>query len=141
MAAALEQTINGQAIEGHKLMAHAIKGDTPIRWCHLLYVGGVDSKQFAQLLESVRDAPVFTVGDGEKFAERGGVAQLVLEKDRMRFAINIAAAQRARLTLSSRLLSLATIVKDTPHVKTLAGSCVPARQFRFPSGHCPRGRI
>ena len=83
----------------------------------MLYVGGVDSKQFAQLLESARDTPVFTVGDGEKFAERGGVAQLVLENDRMRFTINTAAAQRARLTLSSRLLSLASIVKETHHVR------------------------
>ena len=64
VAAALEQAIKGRAIEGHKLMAHAIKAESPIRRCHVLYVGGVDSKQFAQLLESARDAPVFTVGDG-----------------------------------------------------------------------------
>jgi hypothetical protein len=113
VATALAQTLNGQAIEGHKLMAHGVTADSPIRSCHLLYVGGVDSKPFAQLLESVRDTPVFTVGDGEKFAERGGVAQLVLDNDRMCFAINISAAHRARLTLSSRLLSLAIIVKDT----------------------------
>jgi len=42
------------------------------------------------------------------------VAQLILENNRMRFAINLAAAQRARLQLSSKLLSLATIVKDRP---------------------------
>jgi hypothetical protein len=30
----------------------------------------------------------------------------------MRFAINVSAAQRARLQLSSKLLSLARIVKD-----------------------------
>ena len=57
---------------------------------------------------------MFSVSDREKFAESGGVAQLILENNRMRFAINLAAAQRARLQISSKLLSLATIVKDHP---------------------------
>ena len=42
----------------------------------------------------------------------GGVAQLMLDSGRMRFAFNVDAAQRARLKISSKLLSLARIVKD-----------------------------
>jgi hypothetical protein len=37
---------------------------------------------------------------------------IVLDNGRMRFAINLAAAQRAHLVLSSRLLGLATLVDD-----------------------------
>ena len=51
------------------------------------------------------------------FAESGGVAQLIVENDRMRFAINIASAQRVRLNISSKLLSLAKIVKDQSNVQ------------------------
>jgi hypothetical protein len=57
----------------------------------------------------VKDMPVFTVSDADNFAESGGVAQLILEKERMRFAVNVPAATRARLQLSSKLLSLARI--------------------------------
>ena len=117
VADALEQTIKGHTIEGHDLSVQVVTADGPIRSCHLLYAGGLDSRQSIQLIDALKGAPVFTVSDGDNFAELGGVAQLILEKDRMRFAINVAAAQRARLQLSSKLLSLATIVKDERHVQ------------------------
>ena len=44
----------------------------------------------------------------------GGVANLFIEGGRMRFAVNVDALQRSKLRLSSRLLSLAKIVKDAP---------------------------
>jgi hypothetical protein len=117
LADALEQTIKGHTIESHELTVQVITADGPIRSCHLLYVGGLDVKGAIQLIESLKGAAVFTVSDGDKFAESGGVAQLILEKDKMRFAINISAAQRARLQLSSKLLSLAKIVKDEHYVQ------------------------
>ena len=112
VADALERTIKGHSAESHELTVQAIGADSPIRSCHLLYIGGLDVKGAIQLIEALNGASVFTVSDCDRFAELGGVAQLILESDRMRFAINVAAAQRARLQLSSKLLSLATIVKD-----------------------------
>jgi hypothetical protein len=112
VADAIEQVIKGQTVGGHDLTLHVLKADGPIRTCHLLYVGGLDAKGSRQLVASLQGAPVLTVSDSEKFAESGGVAQLILEKDRMRFAINVAAAQRVRLQLSSKLLRLATVIKD-----------------------------
>ena len=47
----------------------------------------------------------------------GGVAQLVLENGRMRFAINVDAAQRGEPHISSKLLSLAKIIKDQHDVQ------------------------
>ena len=117
VADALEQTIKGHTIENHELTVQVVNADGPIRSCHLLYVGGFDAKRATQLIEALKGAPVFTVSDGDKFAELGGVAQLILENDKMRFAINVASAQRARLQLSSKLLSLAKIVKDEHYVQ------------------------
>ena len=112
VADALEQTIKGRAIEGHELSVRVIAADSLVRSCHLLYVDGRDARRSSQLLEALKGAAVLSVGDGEKFAELGGVAQLVLEQDRMRFAVNVTAAERARLHLSSKLLSLASIVRE-----------------------------
>jgi hypothetical protein len=69
------------------------------------------------LLLSAKGASVFTVGDADGFAESGGVAQPIVENDRMRFAINTASAQRGRLNINSRLLSLAKIAKDNRNVR------------------------
>ena len=117
VADALELTIKGHAIESHELTVEIVKADGPLRSCHLLYVSGLDAKRSLQLIESLKTAPVFTASDADKFAALGGVAQLTLENGRMRFAINVTAAQRARLQLSSKLLSLAQIIKDERHAQ------------------------
>jgi uncharacterized protein DUF4154 len=113
VADALEQTIKGRGVDNHELTVTVIKAaDGAMLSCHLLYVSALDAKQSAHLLEALTSSSVFTVGDGDRFAETGGVAQLILENGRMRFAVNVGAARRARLKISSKLLSLARIIKD-----------------------------
>lgn len=86
--------------------------DGSLQSCQLLYLGGLDLRQSGRVIDALKGLSVFTVSDVEGFAELGGVAQLRLEGGRIRFVINPAAAQRARLALSAKLLSLATLVKD-----------------------------
>jgi hypothetical protein len=112
IADALELTISGRAVDGHELTVQMVKADGPLRSCHLLYIGDRDTKRVALVLEALKGAPVLTVGEGDKFAASGGVAQLIVENDRMRFAVNVTSARRSGLKMSSKLLSLATIVKD-----------------------------
>jgi hypothetical protein len=111
VAYALDQTISGHAVEGHQLTVQILKPDASARSCHLLFIGFREAKRTPQRLEALKDIPVLTVGDDDKFAEQGGVAQFITDGDRMRFAINVTAAQRAHVTLSSKLLSLAQIIK------------------------------
>jgi hypothetical protein len=113
----LEKATMGHPIGSHSIVVVARSRPDSLPLCHMLYVSGLSDKVVARLLDSIKGLSVFTVGDGEKFAERGGVAQLIQENGRMHFAINVNAAQRAQITLSSKLLSLAKIVKDEPHVQ------------------------
>jgi hypothetical protein len=112
VADALGQTIKGHVIEGHELTVTVLKVDESASGCHLLYVSASEIKRSAGLLLGVKRVPVFTVSDAEGFAQSGGVAELIVENDRIRFAINVASANRTRLSISSKLLSLATIVND-----------------------------
>ena len=112
LGAELASAVQGREISGHKLDVANVKADSPLRACELLYVAGIDQKHTDQVLTGLSGMPVFTVGDADHFAERGGIANLIFQDGRMRFAINLSTAQRAHLTISSRLLALATIVKD-----------------------------
>jgi hypothetical protein len=114
VADALEQTIKGRNVDNHELTVEVIKPDGPILSCHLLYISGLDARRSALLLYGLNGTSIFTVGDGDRFAEMGGIAQLILENGRMRFVVNVGAAQRANLKISSKLLTLAKIVKDQP---------------------------
>ena len=66
------------------------------------------------MLASLKQLPILTVSDAEGFADAWGIVQLFIETNRIRFAINPKAAERARLRLSSKLLSLARIVREQP---------------------------
>lgn len=109
---ALVQTVEGHALDGHPLSVQLVDAAGPLPSCHVLYVDAALAPRASALLARSRRAAIFTVSDADHFVEQGGVAQLVRDKDRMRFTVNVAAARRARLTLSSRLLSLATIVEE-----------------------------
>ena len=56
---------------------------------------------------------VLTVGEQEGFAVRGGIVNLTKEKNKVRFEINLDAAKRAGLKMSSQLLKLAKVIHDT----------------------------
>jgi hypothetical protein len=112
VAAALEQGIKERPGQEPMSVA-AVAADAPLRACQVLYLGGMNLRDARRTVEALKGMAILTVSDVDGFAEHGGVAQLRLERGRMRFAINPAAAQRARLSLSAKLLSLATIVKDT----------------------------
>ena len=111
VADALDSTVKGRPIDGREVAVVRAKSGE-LRQCHLLYAAGLDAKRSQQVIDEVKGAPVLTVSDRDQFAEGGGIASLFVEGGKMRFAINVEAAQRARLRISSRLLGLAKIVKD-----------------------------
>jgi hypothetical protein len=111
IADALDETVKGRTIDGRKVLVSRPSPDG-FRDCHVLYLAGYDPKRAQQTVDDLKNAPVLTVGDREQFAQGGGIAGLFVEQGRMRFAINVEAAQRCRLRISSRLLSLAKIVKE-----------------------------
>jgi hypothetical protein len=109
---ALERTVEGHAIDSHQLTVRIVKPDGSPSGCHLLYVAGSEGARAGLLLASAKGSAMLTVSDAEHFAQTGGIAQLVRERDRMRFTVNLGAARHARLTLSSRLLSLANVIQE-----------------------------
>jgi hypothetical protein len=78
-----------------------------------VYAPQLDGERVADLLAAVGAAPVLTISDYEHFARMGGIANFVVEDGKLRFAINVDAAQRAHLRVSSQLLALARVVRGT----------------------------
>lgn len=76
--------------------------------CSLMYFS-----PSADSLEAVLTQGVLTVSDEEGFCERGGIVELVRKRNKLRFRINLEAAEQAGLRLSSQLLKVADIVKGT----------------------------
>ncbi len=114
MADALARAVKGRDAGGHGFgVSRVTASDAALKTCHLLYVSGVPVGQAVEVTNGLQTTPVLTISDIDNFANRGGIAQFFFENGRMRFAINLGAARRARLQLSSKLLALAVIV-DPP---------------------------
>jgi hypothetical protein len=82
--------------------------------CHVLFISRSEKKRLPQILASLDDAPVLTVGDTPEFFEQGGIINFILEGSKVRFEINQEAAERAGIKISSKLLALARHVKGRP---------------------------
>jgi hypothetical protein len=109
---ALMALVTGASIDGRAVIVDRSAGRQRLRDCHMLYVGSADAHVQEPVLSDLRTLPILTVGDGAAFARLGGIVGLVVEGNKMRFAINQDAAQRAGVRLSSKLLTLATLIDD-----------------------------
>lgn len=119
VADALDATVTGRSITGHPVTTSRVSvprsaADDSLSGCAVAYVTGLDAKKAADVLGSIQTAAVFSVSDFADFAAMGGVANFLVEGDRMRFALNPAAAERVRLRLNSQLLAVARLTKDRP---------------------------
>ncbi len=78
--------------------------------CHILFIAASEQNRVRSLLSSIAAPGLLTVGDTPDFAAQGGIVELRLEGDHIRLIVNRTAADRAKLKISSRVLSLATIL-------------------------------
>jgi YfiR/HmsC-like len=105
---ALARTVKDKMLAGHSVtVSQAPVGGQPSRVCHIAYLAGVTTSRAAEIIAALGDAPVLTISDVEGFTKLGGIAQFFFEHGQLRFDIHIASAKRARLEISSRLLTLA----------------------------------
>jgi hypothetical protein len=83
-----------------------------IRKCHVLFICSSEKEELKETINSVKNHSVLTVGETQGFLEAGGVINFLMEEEKVRFEINLAAARRAKLKISSKLLRLAKRVVE-----------------------------
>lgn len=108
---ALEDAIRGKSIAGRTFAYRHVSDAESASACQILFVGWEESKHFRALLESLKPMGILTVGEAQGFAAGGGVINFKLDEGRVRFEINVDAAEHEQLHISAKLLSLAQIVK------------------------------
>lgn len=109
---AASEALHGKNVGPRKLAVRHEVADTDVRPCHVVFAGAPAPARLGQLIGQLGGSPVLTVGDGAGLAGQGLIASFYRDGDKVRFEINVDAARRAQLPISSRLLSLARIVHD-----------------------------
>lgn len=111
---ALDASLKDKTLGPHVIQVRHLKQIQDAQNCHLVFVGAEDKKQVATVLAFLKGDPILTVGESERFVQEGGMIGFCVEENKIRFEINLEAAERARLRISSRLLALAKMVIGKP---------------------------
>lgn len=108
----IDEAVAGKSVRDKQIIVKRFSRIEDAADAHILFIGDSEAENLSRIMKQVGRAPVLTVSDIDRFAERGGMVQLETEQNRVRFAINVAAAERAGLKPSSQLLKLARIVPE-----------------------------
>ncbi len=110
---ALRQALAGKTVNDRKIEVRSFQDPAGARVCHLLFLSRAQQSSVEEIRKQLKEAPVLTVGETDQFCQRGGMINFVRQDESFRFEINLGAIQRAGLNISSKLASMATIVKET----------------------------
>lgn len=107
----LDQMMKGKTANGHELVVRRTQAVDDLRQCHIAFISEADPERMTRIIRELSGDSVLTVGDAKNFAALGGMINFVTEQRKVRFEINVSAAEQRGLRISSKLLKLATIVR------------------------------
>ncbi|MGA2215948.1 MAG: YfiR family protein [Bryobacteraceae bacterium] len=104
---ALDQAARQVVVENRTVTVRQIPDAQQAAQCQIVFVSTPERRRIHALLEAVQGGSVLTVGESNGFIASGGVIEFRVEDSRVRMEISAAAAKRAGLHISAKLLSLA----------------------------------
>ena len=103
----LRALLPGRTIENRQVQVRALTPGSSLQNVHILYIGSAEPEEIASLIDDAAHRPILIITDVPDGMQRGSMINFVIEDRRIRFEISRNAAERSRLKLSSRLLSVA----------------------------------
>jgi hypothetical protein len=107
----LRELTEGERLGSRPLVVRTVDSPGDLDGCQLLFLPTGPPGERKILLDRARTRPILTVGDAPTFIEEGGMVALRMVDGRVRFEINVDAANQVGLRLSSQLLRLALSVR------------------------------
>jgi hypothetical protein len=106
----LEAAVEGETINKRPIAIKRSRQLEELRRCHILFISRSERARLPHVLAHVRDWPVLTVCELDRFAQQGGMIGFVIRDNKVRFEANLDAAERAGLKISAKLSKLAVAV-------------------------------
>jgi hypothetical protein len=113
VAGALDSVPRERLANGHPMQFRHLQWNDVLAPCDIVYISASEKPHLAAILLQLRNRSVLTVSDIDHFALRGGIIELRMVGNRVRFDINTSTAIRARLEVSAKLLRVARAVRGS----------------------------
>jgi YfiR/HmsC-like len=108
---ALDDIVRGKVIADQAVAVKRIVGASESHSCRILFVSPSEENRVPAILKALEGTGIVTVGRGAQFTRRGGMIAFTSENKKVRFIVNLAAADAANVRLSSQLLRVAVSVE------------------------------
>ena len=105
-------SLSGKKVNGIPLKVSRLAAGENMQSCQLAFISESETGRIEETLGGLTGKPVLTVSDIDDFTLHGGIIRLKLVDNKVRFDINVDAAEQAGLKISSKLLSRATIIRE-----------------------------
>lgn len=106
----LDEIAAGKSVDGRALVIRRITDTKSTGICHILYAGSTERKLLDAVSSALPLTGVLSVGEAGKAGSDAMVLTFTKEDGKLHFTVNMQAADREQLRLSSRLLGLASRV-------------------------------
>lgn len=118
----LAETTRGAVNRGRHIEIRWAHREQDLRTCQIVFVSRSEEKHYGRIFKAIQGTSVLTVGETPDFLASGGAINFLFEADKLQFEVNIAAANDARLRISSNMLALAKhVVSRAEAAKTSLG--------------------
>jgi hypothetical protein len=106
------EALEGKVVNGRNLTVRHPGNLDQLKSCRVVFVADSAIDGLPRILDALRGEPVLTVADSRGALDRGVGINLVLRQNKIAFDVNLAATRHADLNLSSKLLRLASEVRQ-----------------------------
>ena len=106
------RSIKDKDVRGRRVVIKRSARIEDLQGCHILFISASKRKYLAQIFNNLKVLHVLTVGEVKNFAEVGGIINFVTVGNKIQMEINVDAARKAGLEISSMLLGVSRIVRD-----------------------------
>lgn len=104
----LDRIVSKQRVNGLSLIVVGMKATHAIGSYVILFFGASEASHLDRNLSALNGLPVLTVSDLLGFIDHGGMIQFAMENDSVRLEVNLTAADKTDLIISSQLLKVTT---------------------------------
>lgn len=112
VAKVLRESVRDKRIGDRQIVVRELTTPQEALECQIVFLDPSDAARVDAYLAVLVGKAILTVSDDNNFTEEGGIIKLYEQQNKLRIEINVDEAARSNLTVSSKLLSLAKVVRD-----------------------------
>lgn len=106
------EALSGKMVGKRRIVIHKVQNTQALKNCDAIFISRSESRQVESIARNASSLNILTFGDTAGFANRGIIVNFFMQEKKLRFEINVEAARRAGLAISSQVLKLGRVVQE-----------------------------